>query len=46
MATRDVEATAADPLLLDPEAQAANPVLATAVGGEFQYHTQPREGRP
>ncbi|MFM9370601.1 amidohydrolase [Streptomyces sp. Da 82-17] len=37
----DFTVLAANPLHLDPEAQAANPVLATAVGGDVQYHSDP-----
>ncbi|MGW1836040.1 amidohydrolase [Streptomyces sp. NPDC002067] len=42
----DLTVFAANPLTLDPAAQAANPVLATAVGGHLLHHPAPAGGRP
>ncbi|MFD8694795.1 amidohydrolase [Kitasatospora purpeofusca] len=38
--TADLTVLAANPLDLDPEAQAVNPVLATVVGGSVQLHAR------
>ncbi|GAA3183544.1 MULTISPECIES: amidohydrolase [Streptomyces] len=42
----DLTVLAANPLTLDPAAQAANAVLATAVGGRLRRHPAPTGGRP
>ncbi|MEU3708627.1 amidohydrolase [Streptomyces catenulae] len=42
----DLTVFAADPLTLDPAAQAVNAVLATVVGGHPHRHPTPTEGRP